>query len=338
MANPPDSPSSATGRKPARRPRQPAAGKPARSGRLAAGLALVFATIALLASGYVGYLINSKRGLSDAKGRLFQVEIETARLEAFSGQMAKDLGSVRESQEALNASLQALHNEVGKGRRNWLLAESENLLVIARHRLVYARDARLALEALRGADRQLQQLGDPAYQPVRKALEKEIAALEDYQRLDPSGMAQRLGDLAARVGDLALAPDPRPGAGTAPAADQGFARELWKDLKDLVRVRSTTDIRHPFLLPEQKYYLRENLRLMLYGAQVALLHGDNATFERNLGTALRWLRDHYDVSTRAVQDNITALDGMLKTRPTGLPDTGLALTMLRDIRGKQGGP
>ncbi len=307
----------------------PAAVQPRRSGRFAAGLALVFAAIALIASGYMGYLINSKRGLSDAKGRLFQVEQETAQLVELSAQMNAELGTLRESNTALGESLKSLQGEIGKGRRTWLLSETENLLVMAGHRLAYARDARLALEALRAADRQLVQLGDPDYLPVRKLLEKEMAALADYQRLDPDGMARRLGELAAGVGTLPFAPQQlTPAQTTRP--DEDFARELWHDLKSLVRIRSTTDIRRPFLLPEQAYYVRENLRLMLYGAQVALLHGDAGTFERNLTNATRWLRDYFDAGDKPVAEMLAAIEAMLKTRPVNLPALGAALEALRD--------
>jgi uroporphyrin-III C-methyltransferase len=307
---------------------------PNRSGRFAAGLALVLAVIAVLASGYMGYLINSKRGLSDAKGRLVQVEEETARLQELSAQMAKELDTQRESQAAIQDGLRSLLAELGKGRRAWLIAETENLLVIAQQRLALARDARLALEALRAADRQLEQLADPAYQPVRKQIAAEAAALEVYARQDLSSLAQRLGLLAGRLDGLPLAPEAHVPA-TA-AGDSDFLREVWRDLQGLVRTRSTPEARRPLLLPEQKYFLRENLRLMLYGAQVALLHGDSATFDLNLRAARQWLRDHYDPQAGAVQDAQRELEAIVKARPPALPELGAALRALREITGPPG--
>ena len=307
----------------------PAADKTARAGRLAAGLALVFALIAMLASGYVGWLVHSKRGLSDAKGRLFSVERETTELQELTALMNKELGSLRETQDTLKGGVQTLHDEIGKGRRAWLIAETANLLVIAQQRLTYARDPRQALEALRAADRQLQQLGDPSYQPVRKLLEAEIEALAAFERLDLRGLAQRLGQLAGRIDTLPLAPVRLESA--AADTETGFAREVWKDLRDLVRIRTTTDVRRPLLLPEHKYFLRENLRLMLYGAQVALLHGDQVTLELNVRAALKWLRDYYDANAATVQAASTELETTLKTRPAELPDISASLKSLRDI-------
>jgi uncharacterized protein HemX len=323
------------------RRRAPVADVPTRTGRFAAGLALVLAIIAVLASGYVGWLVNSKRGLTDAKGRLIQVEQETAQLQALTEQMNQDLNTLRETQDALKNGVQALQGEIGKGRRTWLISETENLLVIAQDRLTYARDARQALAALRIADRQIQQLGDPDYLPVRKVLEGEIGALEGFERLDLSGMAQRLGLLGAQVDTLALAPEPvRPVAGAAGAGGEpGFLREVWKDLHNLVSIRTTTtDVRRPLLLAEQKYFLRENLRLMLYGAQVALLHGDVTTVELNVKAARQWLRDYYDPGAPAVQSAMAELDAILKTRPVDLPDISASLKALRDITARQAAP
>lgn len=332
MANPPDTESIPVDPKSGGRRR--AAKVPARGGRLAAGLALVLAIIALLVSSYLWYGLTHKRGLADAKGRLIQVEQETAQLQELSAQMGKELSSLRATQDTLQSSLATLHDEIGKGRHTWLLAETENLLVIARHRLEYARDAHLSLEALRAADRQLTQLGDPDYQPVRKLLDSEMKSLEAFERLDVAGIAQRLGQLAADIDQLTLAPDKRP-LPPASSGDQGFLHEVWQDLQGLVRIRTTTDIRRPLLLPEQKYYLRENLRLMLYGAQVALLHGDGTTFERNLTAARQWLRDYYDLNAAPVQAAIVALDAMLKSRPAVLPDISGSLKALREIHTRQ---
>ena len=185
----------------------------------------------------------------------------------------------------------------------------------------------------------MQQLGDPDYLPVRKLLESEIQVLDSYERLDLRGMAQRLGLLGARVDTLTLAPPPKPDTGdSASEGEQDFLREVWRDLRNLVSIRTTTDVRRPLLLPEQKYFLRENLRLMLYGAQVALLHGDFTTVENNSKAARQWLRDYYDASTPAVQAAATELDAILKLRAVNLPDITASLKALREITAKRAKP
>lgn len=316
-----------------------AAGNAARvrqPGRLAAGLALVFATIALLASGYMGYLINSKRGLSDAKGRLVQVEQDTAELEQQTSGLRNEVRTLRDTQATLVDGLMAMQRDIGKGRRAWLLDETENLLIIAQNRLVYSRDARLARLALQAADLQLAQLGDPDYQPVRKSIAAGVAALEAFERLDLSGHAQRLGHLAGRVDQLATLPDTQAASARA-RTDQGFLHDFWGDLKELIRVRSTADVPRPFLLPEQRYFVRENLRLMLYGAQIALLHGDGTTFEQNTRAAQKWLQTYFDTHDTTVQTALAELNQALQARSVNLPELGNTLALLHDVRQRQTG-
>jgi len=307
-----------------------------RTGRVAAGLALILSIMAALVSGYVGYLVHSKRGLADAKGRLVNVEQETAELASQGDQLTQEIAGLRERQGSLAGAVKSLNEEIGKGRRAWLLAETENLMVIAQHRLAYARDTRLALEALRAADRQLVQLGDPDFQPVRKQLGVEIAALEAYAENDLAGLAQRLGRIANRLEKLPLAP-----TRTDESADRGIERgileDMWSDIKDLVRVRHTDATRRPFLIPEHKYFLRENLRLMLYGAELALLHGDRVNFELNARRARQWLGDYYDATNPEVTKAQSDIDAALRSFAVALPDLTASLVKLREFRGRQGG-
>lgn len=302
--------------------------KPSRVGKLAAGLALILSILALIVSAHIAWLVNSKRGLSDAKGRVFQLERESARLEKYVAQMATDLDALRDSQGNLLDSLKATRGEIGQGRRDWLHAEAENLLTIAQHRLNFARDPRLALEAARTADKLLAQLGDPGYPPVRRQLAVEIRALEAYAKLDLAGSAQRLGQLAGGLDALPLAP-----LRTPADAEPGFLDEIWDDLRQLIRIRNTADLTRPLLLPEQQYYLRENLRLKLLGAQLALMQGDHAGFARQARAARRWLNDYYDTNANGVRVALRELDAALQLENASLPELGNTLQLLRALRG-----
>lgn len=309
--------------------------KPSRVGKLAAGLALTLSVLALIVSGHIAWVVNNKRGLSDAKGRLYQVERETAQLEKLTQQMSKDLETLRDTQGNLLDSLKAMRGEIGQGRRDWLHAEAENLLTIAQHRLNFARDARLALDAARAADRLLSQLGDPGYPPVRRQLAIEIRALETYAQLDLGGVSQRLGQLAGAIDTLPLAPV-KQHADKAPTEAPGFLGEVWQDLQQLIRIRNTADLNRPLLLPEQQYYLRENLRLKLLSAQFALMQGDHANFARNARAAQRWLGFYYDSNASAVQTAVHDLDTALRLETTSPPELGNTLQLLRALRSTPG--
>ena len=107
----------------------------------------------------------------------------------------------------------------------------------------------------------------------------------------------------------------------------------------LVRIRNDMESQRPLLPPEQQYFLRENLRLMLYGAQQALLQGSMPTFQQNLKSAQHLLKEYFDISSQAViaaQDDLGKLQGMRIV--TDLPDITASLTTLRRLSGRRSEP
>ncbi len=323
-----------------------ASGAPRRSRAVSvsSGLALILSIVALLASAYLSYTFIQKRGLyrADMFSRLDKLEDESAKTHDSLTAINQQLNALKETQDTLKAAMNKVSSEFGKGRRQWLLSETEQLLLIANNRLQLSHDVNLALAALRAADEELQQLADPRYLPVRRALVHEIGTLESLGSVDVSGMALRLGDIAQRVDQLPLAPDVRPATAPAkpPAAQSGSQLQMmWQDLIGLIRIRRTGAVSRPLLPPDQAYFLRQNLRLMLYNAQTSLLQGNAPVFDQDLSAASGWLKTYYDSSAAPVKAVQQELDQMLKSQFRGrLPDISGSLELLRRIRGAKTQP
>jgi hypothetical protein len=79
-----------------------------------------------------------------------------------------------------------------------------------------------------------------------------------------------------------------------------FTRELWRDLRDLVRIQNLERPEMPLLTPAQTYFLRENLKLRLLGARLALLAHDEKSFKADLRAAQDWLTRYYDARDKSV--------------------------------------
>ena len=324
------------------KPKKPGSGQ--KPGTVASGLALILSVIALVIGAYLWYNLTLRQGLftGEASNRLSELEREAVQLRENLPALEQQLDALQETQDVLKAAVEKIHGDLGKGRSDWVLIETEQLLIIANNHLQLAREVNLALAALRAADVQLKNLANPALLSVRKILIEEIGALEAMARTDISGMSLRLGAMAARIERLPLATPTHFSEAPTPANENGgvraLPREMWKDLLNLVRIRSHGETHKPLLPPEQQYFARENLRLMLYGAQVALLHGDAATFEQNTTSARQWLSDYYDTGTQVVIAAQDELDTMLKARiKTALPDISRSLVALRRITGRGGG-
>jgi uroporphyrin-3 C-methyltransferase len=51
----------------------------------------------------------------------------------------------------------------------------------------------------------------------------------------------------------------------------------------------------PLLAPEQNYFLRENIKLRLLSARIALLRHDEVTYRADLRAVEKWLLEHFDM-------------------------------------------
>lgn len=317
-------------------------------GRVSSGLALILAFAALLGTGYLWYTLIYQRpeltqvNLPQALGNLERSvgEVKTA-LEDTEDQIR----ALSETQNTLGTAVDNIRAELGRNQAQWIVNEAEQLLLIANRRLQLARDVSSALAALRAADRQLELLADPSLLPVRREIAKEISQLESLERADIPGIALRLGTLAERIDQLPLAPDLRAKSEQVAAASAGenasageSASSIWRDLLGLVRIRRHDTAQRPLLAPEQQYFARENLRLMLYGAQHALLQGNAATYQQNLDTAARWLRGYYDAGSAGVEAMQQEIDKLRATPVMNqLPDITASLELLRKASGRQRG-
>lgn len=245
-------------------------------------------------------------------------------------------------QKELMGSLEKVYQDLDRSLDSFALEEVEQLLRIANHSAALAGDAATALAALELADRRLQDLGNPGLLDVRKQIGTEIAELKAVQPVDLPGIAVRLSNMSRNVEQLPLLnePDrPLPSTGDSPAAEpeddawMRAGRELLADLQGLVRIQNVTETAKPLLTPEQRFFLFNNLKVMLSGSQIAALREDAATYSANLEQAGRWVREYFDTEQHVVQQFIADIDelGKVELAPQ-LPDLSGSLTALKDIK------
>jgi len=89
-----------------------------------------------------------------------------------------------------------------------------------------------------------------------------------------------------------------------------------------------------FLLPpEQAYYARENLKLRLLTARLALFHHDEASYRRDLKAAQAWLARYFDTQEKEVRA-AGALLRQLAESPVrvDVPDIATSLAAVRNFR------
>jgi uroporphyrin-3 C-methyltransferase len=267
-----------------------------------------------------------------------QVQIATAVRDA-QAKAALLEARIAESQ-AQQAALEALYRDLAPSRDEIALTEIEQVLLIASQQLQLAGNVPSALTALQLADAKLQRLDRPQFLPLRRALARDIDRLKAVPFVDVQGMSVKLDQAIAGVDALPLAMDerlpPPPRAKTdAPEEPswQRFVRELWADVRQLVRVEVSDRPAAPLVPPAQQYYLRENLKLRLLSARIALQNRDDATFRADVAAAEAWVRQYYDLRAKPVQSLQAALKQLAAMTPAAAtPDLAASLEALRVLR------
>lgn len=298
-------------------PPAPAAARPHASPL--ALIALLIASLSMAAAAWSWF--DSRERIRDLKTELGRLLAETGKEASETRLLARNAddamrqvseklghleGQVASSQQQ-QLSLESLYKELSQGRDQWALAEIEQVLLTAAQQLQLAGNVKAAIIALEGADNRLQRLDKPQFTALRRAIAADLANLRAVPSLDEVGASARIEALVARHADWPLAsaqvseaaPAPR-GAGRA--ADLGH--ELWAELKRLVQIRRIDGNESVLLPPDQAYFLRENLRLRLLSARLALLSQDQAAFQADLNAVSEMLERNFNTRDAGVVDAI----------------------------------
>jgi uroporphyrin-3 C-methyltransferase len=245
---------------------------------------------------------------------------------------------VAESQ-AQQTALEALYRDLAPSRDDIALAEIEQVLLIATQQLQLAGNVASALTALQLADAKLQRLDRPQFLPLRRAVARDIDALKAIPYVDVAGLAVKLDAAIAAVDALSLARDeriPPPQEPAVPADEPGWKRLLrsaWADVRQLVRIEVSDRPAAPLVPPAQSYFLRENLRLRLLCARIALLSREDASYRADVAAADNWLRQYFDLRAKPVQAvQATLKQAAAAPAPSATPDLGRSLEALRVLK------
>ena len=236
-------------------------------------------------------------------------------------------------------ALEGLYLELSRSRDERILAEVEQILLVGSQQLQLAGNLTAALIALESADSRLQRTDSTQFTGLRRAIRRDIERLKAAPYVDIVGMSLRLDSLAHQAEALPLAMDERPAEPprAAPRRDEGTAarllREAWEDIRNLVRVQTIAADEVPLVSPSQQFFLRENLRMRLLSARVALLAHDAASFHADTRSAADWLQRYFDTSNKKVGAAVTALGQLSENEISiDLPDITGSLEAVRDAR------
>jgi uroporphyrin-3 C-methyltransferase/uroporphyrinogen III methyltransferase/synthase len=232
-------------------------------------------------------------------------------------------------------ALEQLYQELVRNRDDWALAEIEQVLSTASQQLQLAGNVQGAVIALQNADSRLSRSDKPQFIVIRRAIARDLERLKALPAVDLTGIALRIDSVIGQIDHMPLLSDEKPVQVAAqpkpsrrpPRADTGakaqggrgnagsewladledkwnsWTSEMWGEVRQLIRVRNVESPDALLLSPTQAYYARENLKLRLLNARLALLTRNESAFRSDLIAAQDVITRYFD--TRAKQTQAT---------------------------------
>ncbi len=245
--------------------------------------------------------------------------------------------SVRELESQLAQQRSELERFSTADRRDWLLAEVEYLLRLANQRLLLAGDVGAAQALMSSADGILAGMDEPVLHELRAAVAADLAAVRAVPHVDVEGIYLRLGALQEQADGLVIfrlnetesGPRPEPAADWRGRLRQGWEQALAK-LSSYVTIRRRDMPAEALMDPQWEALVRQNLRMLLEQAQVALLSGNQALYGRSLRAAQYWAQqftDSDEAAARAMSGELEQLAGL--TVAVKMPDLARSLAALQ---------
>jgi uroporphyrin-3 C-methyltransferase len=220
-----------------------------------------------------------------------------------------------------------LVQSMARSRDENVLADIDAAVRVALQQTAITGSADPLVATLKQADERLARYNQPRLERVRRAVGQDLERTRAAGVSDISVLAIRLDEVIRNIDELPLLSqaERRPARGSvspqdtavaaAPAASAASAAwggvlgersrfvllTVWQEVKSLVRVTRIDEPEAMLLSPDQAFFLRENLKLRLLNARLALLSRQFDMAQLDLRDAEASLERYFDRSARRVQ-------------------------------------
>ena len=256
-----------------------------------------------------------------------EVKFDTTQLAQLESAYKATQDKIAQVEELINAKshelvgLQSQINKVSAQANaqqptDWLFSEADFLLNNALRKLVLDNDVDTAVSLLKLADETLAKVNNSQSAAIRSAINQDLKQLLSVAGVDQNAVMQKLSQLANTVDEL-------------PVLDVNFgddqnATKLSDSLSDWAEnaEKSATSFLNHFirispkhgadrkelLAPNQDIYLRENIRLRLQLAIMAVPRQQNELYKQSLEAVASWIRSYFDTNAEVTQSFLKSVD------------------------------
>lgn len=219
--------------------------------------------------------------------------------------------------------LDTLVQNLARSRDDTLVIDIESAIRMAQQQVQLTGSTEPLVAALQSSIKRLERTAQPRLAPIQQAMERDLNRLSQSAVTDTASLLARLDDVVRLVDDMNVhnsAPVPNvqrqpqrtapQAAGEAPAATSPTQWQWWSDwgnkiwqasreeASDLMRVSRIENIDAMLMAPEQAFFVRENLKLKLLNARLAVLARQYDAARADIGAAQATLSKYFDSGSR----------------------------------------
>ena len=272
------------------------------------------------------------RRQQDSQGQAIEARAmaKQAQETAHASEAKLALLEARVAENALQRTqLEELIQQLSRSRDENVLADVDSSIRVAVQQSAITGSAEPLTAALRQAEDRLARMNQPRLERVRRALARDIDRVRAVAVADIASLTIKLDEAVRMVDDLPLLSQPErklspaAAARTAPASAASAAAaaaaaaaggwwprlqqagaftldRIWVEVRSLVRVTRIDQPEAMLVSPEQAWFLRENLKLRLLNARLALLSRQFDTAQGDLRESQTALERYFDRGARRV--------------------------------------
>ncbi len=254
---------------------------------------------------------TAEAGANAAEARMLarQTQEQERELAARQAVMEARLGEVALQRSQLEELMQSL----SRSRDENLVVDIESGIRLAQQQAQLTGSVEPLLAALRTAEQRVQRVPQARLAPLQRALARDMARIKATPLTDTPTLLARLDELVRLADELPLANavavakmpadtalKPREATGLT-AWWQRSLQLVLDEVRGLVRV---SRIDHPdavLLTPEQSFFVRENLKLLLLNARLGLLARQPEAARADLLKAASAMDKYFDANSRRLR-------------------------------------
>ena len=250
--------------------------------------------------------------------------------------------------------LEELMQSLSRARDENLVTDIDAAIRVSLQQVAITGSAEPLVAALRSAEERLSRVSanQPRLDGVRRAIARDLDRVRSVGVVDMGALLIKLDECIRLIDELPLVagsaakPVAAAPAGGAPSAASapapalgaigrwwgesvGLFEVIWNEVRSLVRVTRIDQPEAMLVAPDQAYLLRENMKLRLLNARLALLSRQTESAQGDLQNALSAMTRYFDANSRRTQVAVELLKQVAsQARQTNLPRPDETLTAL----------